>query len=258
MKNKLLPAFSVFLVLLACIGTAAAADSGIDSIGLLPDSFYGTIVMPDDQPVPANQIVEVTGEGVRTGIPGNPLLTHDGGFGGYGAMEGKLQAQGPIDSGTPLSFTVGGVPARIYLVSDPASGWQDTIPFISGDIQEVILSIDTTLTPGPVPSGVYVYPTVTGNGGSVVAYSDTTGGTTTGGGTTGGVANPASVPAYTTPPTRAPAASGASSVDNQQPGSAAQSGDTTAGSSGSKPDLRIRSAACWNMASCCCACCICR
>jgi len=240
MKNKLLPAFSVFLVLLACIGTAAAddfqpvlTDSVYDTIAMLPDSFYGTIVMPDDQPVPANQIVEVTGQGIMTGEAGNPLLTHEGGFGGSGAMDGKLLAQGHIEPGTPLSFTVGGVPARVYLVSDSASGWQDTTPFVSGDLQEVILMIDTTLTPGPVPTGVYIYPAVTGNQGSVVAYSDSTGGTTTGSGTTtGGVANPASVPAYTTPPTRVPGASGTSAVSNQQPGAALQSGDNTAGSPG--------------------------
>ena len=223
MKKGILSILTMLVILLGCVAVTSAADQQ----PMLPHAFYGAIVMSDDQPVPANQIVEVHGEGVATGIPGNPLLSSEGGFGAGGATTPKLMAQGVIPAGTPLTFTVGGVQAQVSLASSPDT-WQDSIPYTPGEVTIITLRIDTTLTQGPTPTGVYVYPLVTANEGSAVSYNDIT----SGGGTTGGVVNPGSVPAYTTPPTRVPGASGTSAVGNQQPGAAPQSGDNTAGSNG--------------------------
>jgi hypothetical protein len=227
MKKLLLPIVATLIILLSCVAVATAADQQ----PTLPHLFYGAIVMSDDQPVPANQAVEAHGEGVLTGIPGNPLLSSEGGFGAEGATSPKLMVQGAIPAGSPLTFTVGGVPAQVSLASSP-DAWLDSIPYTPGEVTVVKLRIDATLTPGPTPSDVYVYPIVTANEGSVVAYGDANGGATTGGVNSGGVVNPASVPAYTTSPTRAPGASGNSAAGVQQPGAAAQSGDNTAGSTG--------------------------
>jgi hypothetical protein len=217
MKKRLLSIIAALIILLSCVAIATAADQQ----PTLPHVFYGAIVMPDDQPVPANQIVEVHGEGVLTGIAGNPLLSSEGGFGSEGATSPKLMAQGEIAAGTPLSFTVGGVPAQVYVVSSP-DGWQDSIPYTPGEVTVVTLRIDTTLTPGPTPTGVYTYPVVTANEGSVVSYNAAA----TGGTTTGGSASPVSVPAYTTPPTRAPGVSGTSVPAEHETSAASPSGDS--------------------------------
>ena len=225
MKKGLLPIVTILIILLGCVAVTSAADQQ----PMLPHAFYGAIVMPDDQPVPANQAVEATGEGVVTGIAGNPLLTMVGGFGGISGTTPKLLVQGAIAAETPISFTVGGVPAQVFVVSNPDAGWQDTVQYQPGEVTEVMLRIDTALTSGPAPTEVYTYAPIEGQPAAVSYNSGTTG---TGTGTTGGVANPASVPAYTTPPTRVPGASGTSAVGNQQPGAAPQSEDNAAGSTG--------------------------
>lgn len=225
MQKGILPIVATLVILLSCVAVATAADQQ----PTLPHVFYGAIVMPDEQPVPANQVVEVHGEGVATGIAGNPLLSSVGGFGSGGATSPKLMAQGTIAAGAPLTFTVGGVPAQIYVVSNP-DGWQDSIPYAPGEVTVVTLRIDTTLTPGPTPTDVYVYPTVTINEGSVVAYNEVAG--TGGVQSTGGAVNPGSVPAYTTPPTRSPGASGTSSPSGDVSGAAALQGGNGAASPG--------------------------
>jgi hypothetical protein len=224
MKKGILSILTMLVILLGCVAITSAADQQ----PMLPHAFYGAIVMPNDQPVPANQIIEVHGEGVMTGIAGNPLLSSEGGFGTGGATSPKLMAQGAIPAGTPLTFTVGGVQAQVSLASSPDT-WQDSIPYTPGEVTIITLRIDTTLTQGPTPTGVYVYPSVTANEGSAVSYNEAASG---GGAATGGVVNPGSVPAYTTPPTRVPGALSTSAVGNQQPGAAPQSGDNTAGSKG--------------------------
>ena len=224
MKKGLLPIVTLLIILLGCVAVATAADQQ----PMLPHAFYGAIVMPNDQPVPANQAVEATGEGVATGIAGNPLLTLEGGFGGTSGITPKLLVQGTIAAGTPISFTVGGVPAQVFVVSNPDAGWQDTVQYQPGEVTEVILRIDTTLTSGAAPAEVYTYATIAGEP-AAVSYS---GGTTAGTGTTGGVSNPSSVPAYTTPPTRVPGASGTSPILDEKAGAAQVQGDNEAGSAG--------------------------
>ncbi|MBP1927637.1 hypothetical protein J2741_000184 [Methanolinea mesophila] len=225
MKKGILPVIATLVILLSCVAVATAADQQ----PTLPHVFYGAIVMPDDQPVPVNQVVEVHGEGIATGIAGNPLLSGEGGFGSSGATSPKLMAQGAIAAGTPLTFTVGGVPAQIYVVSNP-DGWQDSIPYAPGEVTVVTLRINTTLTAGTTPTNVYVYPTVTLNEGSVVAYNEVVG--TGGVQSTGGAVNPGSVPAYTTPPTRSPGVSGTSSSSGEVSGAAALQGGNGAASPG--------------------------
>jgi hypothetical protein len=225
MKTGILPLIATLVILLSCVAVATAADQQ----PTLPHVFYGAIVMPDDQPVPANQVVEVHGEGVVTDIAGNPLLSSEGGFGGTGATAPKLMAQGSIAAGAPLTFTVGGIPAQVYVVSNP-NGWQDSIPYSPGEVTVVTLRVETTLTAGPTPAGVYVYPAVTANNGVVVSYNEVVG--TGGVGSDTSVVNPGSVPAYTTPPTRSPGVSGTSRTVDETSGAAQVQGESGAVSPG--------------------------
>ncbi len=223
MKKGLLPIVTILIILLGCVAVATAADQQ----PMLPHAFYGAIVMPDDQPVPANQAVEATGEGVATGIAGNPLLSLEGGFGGTRGITPRILVQGTITPGTPISFTVGGVPAQVFVVSNPDAGWQDSVPYQPGEENEVILRIDTTLTSGAAPAEVYTYATIAGET-AAVSYNAGT----TGSGTAGGSSNPSSVPAYTTPPTRVPGVSGTSPILDQKAGAAQVQGNNEAGSAG--------------------------
>ena len=100
----------------------------------LPHAFYGGIEIKGS-PAPVGTEVEARGEGVLTGIEGNPIVTTKlGKYGGAGPLEPKLVVQGDIADGTTLTFYVNGVAAK------------QTAEWHSGAITE----LDLTVTiPGP-------------------------------------------------------------------------------------------------------------
>jgi hypothetical protein len=221
--------FTLFTALICMIllGSVVAADETIDI--RLPHGIYGTIEMTDGKPVPANYPVEAIGEGISTGIAGNPILTYEGGFGGIGAMSPKMLVTGPIQDGDPITFLVGGYPAQVWVVANP-QGWQDNISFVSGDVTVVKLKIDADLAEQEAPADVYVYPTdtqsTTGSGSGSVSYGTSTG-------STAGSSSPATYVTLT--PAQTSASSGAAVTQKATPavtstGAPAKTGEETGAS----------------------------
>ena len=116
----------------------------------LPHAFYGTVEI-NGEPAPVGTVVEARGEGVLTGIEGNPItVTEAGKYGGPGGLDPKLVVQGDVENGTPIEFYVNGVRAECY---DPAAGeWVDTYPFESGAVTELNLRVGVAPTPTPTPT----------------------------------------------------------------------------------------------------------
>ena len=114
----------------------------------LPHAFYGTVEI-NGEPAPVGTVVEARGEGVLTGIKGNPItVTEAGKYGGPGGLDPKLVVQGDVENGTPIEFYVNGVRAECY---DPAAGeWVDTYPFESGAVTELNLRVGAAPTPASV------------------------------------------------------------------------------------------------------------
>jgi hypothetical protein len=125
-------------ILAALLGISASTVYAVHSV----HSFYGTIEI-NGFPAPAGTVVEVKGEGVMTGIPGNPIVTTEEGQ--YGSPEPwgpKLIVQGDLDNGEFIGFYVNGIRANQIIA------WR------SGDITELNLTLtfpDDEETPKPVP-----------------------------------------------------------------------------------------------------------
>jgi hypothetical protein len=95
-------AISVLLVL-------SAAPAYGQEIPPLPHAFYGAVKI-NNNPAPVGTRVEARGEGVRTGIEGNPVTTVAAGvYGSPDPMGPKLVVQGNILEGTTVTFYVNGV-----------------------------------------------------------------------------------------------------------------------------------------------------
>jgi hypothetical protein len=71
--------------------------------------FYGTVTI-NGNPAPAGTVIEAQGDGVRTGLQDNPLVTTEVGYYGRPAPRASgLIVQGDITAGTLISFYVNGV-----------------------------------------------------------------------------------------------------------------------------------------------------
>jgi len=78
----------------------------------LPHAFYGSIQI-NGTFAPAGIVIEARGDGVITGITGNPLVTTAiGEYGSESGIEQKLVVQGDIVEGTAIHFYVNGVEAN--------------------------------------------------------------------------------------------------------------------------------------------------
>jgi len=122
----------------------------------LPHAFYGTVEI-NDGPAPAGTQVEARGEGVRTGIEGNPILTTAAGvYGSPNPMGSKLIVQGDILDGATITFYVKGV----------STG--QTAEWHSGEVTELDLAVTIPDTTPPT-----VVSTSPANGATGVAISTT-------------------------------------------------------------------------------------
>ncbi len=103
----------------------------------IPHAFYGTVEVNGD-PAPVGTEVEARGDGVLTGVDGNPVvIIADGKYGNLDdPFELKLFVQGYIAEGATLTFYVSGV----------ATG--QTAEWHSGEVTEVNL---TATIEGPLP-----------------------------------------------------------------------------------------------------------
>lgn len=127
----------ILLVLsLLLVATFAAIPTHAQQPPPLPQAFYGAVEI-NGQPAPVGARIEARGEGVKTGIGGNPLLTTVAGkYGGPTINDPKLGVQGDVQDGTPITFYINGVAAEC---SEPGGAWQASYPFASGAITELNL-----------------------------------------------------------------------------------------------------------------------
>ena len=83
----------------------------------LPRAFWGSLQI-DGSPAPVGTVVEVRGDGVRTGILGNPVVTTEPGlYGRQGDMH--LIVQGNIPGNARIDFYVNGIPTGNHLIIPP-------------------------------------------------------------------------------------------------------------------------------------------
>jgi len=104
----------------------------------LPHAFYGTVEI-NDSPAPSGTEVEARGEGIRTDIQGNPIVTTAAGvYGSPDPMGPKLIVQGDLLDGATITFYVNGVST------------EQTAEWHSGEVTELDLTV-TIPTPPPTP-----------------------------------------------------------------------------------------------------------
>ena len=140
------------LLAFTAVGVPGMADDA--AVGLafpgqpqIPHSFYGTIEAAGN-PVPAGVPVEVRAEGVSSGIPGNPIYSHAGGYGSQDPFKPRLEVQGTLPGGTSLTFYVGGVEAEVQEGGSP-DPWSTTYRFSPGSVTELNLRVAAVVTPDP-------------------------------------------------------------------------------------------------------------
>ncbi|MFC1983793.1 CARDB domain-containing protein [Chloroflexota bacterium] len=102
------------------------------STPLLPHAFYGNVTI-NGSPASTGTTVEARGEGVLTGIAGNPIkVTETGKYGGPGGLDPKLVVQGDIADEATITFYVNG------------KNTGETYHFDSGETTELPLSVTIT------------------------------------------------------------------------------------------------------------------
>jgi hypothetical protein len=130
----------IFTVLAVVVGLCATPVNA--QVPPLPHAFYGAVEINGD-PAPVGTTVEVRGEGVVTGIEGNPItVTEAGKCGGPGDSDPKLVVQGDIEEGTILTFYVKRPTDVNFVAAQPTAEWH------SKAITELNLSATITIPPG--------------------------------------------------------------------------------------------------------------
>jgi hypothetical protein len=108
-----------------------------DDFPALPHAFYGTVEI-NGSPAPAGTEVAARGEGVKTGVDKNPIVTTaEGKYGGSDGFDPKLVVWGDIAEGAIVTFYVNGF----------STG--QTAEWHSGEVTEVDLA--ATIEEGAVP-----------------------------------------------------------------------------------------------------------
>jgi beta propeller repeat protein len=105
----------------------------------LPHAFFGSAEI-NGIPVEDGLEIKATGDGVYVDLPGNPIITGEGMYGGPANLDPKLLVQGDIENGAPLSFFIDGVQAEVCDTGSGA-GWQWSYPFHSGSVTGLTMRI---------------------------------------------------------------------------------------------------------------------
>jgi len=130
--------FIVLALLLAFCATPAYANG----IPALPHAFYGSVTI-NGAPAPPGTSVMAAGEGVATGIAGNPTTTAASGiYGTSNPLQPRLIVQGDIQDGATLTFYVNGVS------TGQTAAWH------SGETTQLNLTVTIVVPPaggGPPP-----------------------------------------------------------------------------------------------------------
>jgi len=133
MRTKVIAFATVALLLMLCATPAHGQE-----VPSLPHAFHGTVEI-NDSPAPAGTQVEARGEGIRTDIEGNPIVTTAVGvYGSPDPMGPKLIVQGDLLDGAIVTFYVNGVST------------EQTAEWHSGEVTELDLTV-TIPTPPPTP-----------------------------------------------------------------------------------------------------------
>ncbi|MCQ8893113.1 MAG: hypothetical protein NQU46_00535 [Methanolinea sp.] len=143
--SRALTFFISCLCLLVIFSPVGGAETGPQP--LIPHSFYGSVTAAGS-PVPAGVLVEAHGEGVKTGIAGNPVYSHEGSFGSPDPFKQRLEVQGDILPGTSISFSVGGIPAELQVLGREGE-WLVSYPYTPGSVTELALRVAVPVTPDP-------------------------------------------------------------------------------------------------------------
>jgi hypothetical protein len=123
----------IFTVLAVVVGLCATPVNA--QVPPLPHAFYGAVEI-NGSPAPVGTEVEARGEGVVTGVQGNPIVTIEAGkYGGPRGLDPKLVVQGDIEPGATLTFYVNGV----------STG--QTTEWHSGEITKFDLTVTITVVP---------------------------------------------------------------------------------------------------------------
>ena len=130
MKKATIFIVSAFLLMLCAVPVYA------DDIPPLPHAFYGALEVNGSDAEPG-YTVEARGEGVTTGIAGNPIVTEEvGRYGSADPLGAKLIVQGDISDGATITF---------YVDSEPTG---QTTEWHSSEITEFDLSVTIARAPG--------------------------------------------------------------------------------------------------------------
>jgi hypothetical protein len=141
-------------VLAFCITTFVLSGAGVFAQGLPPpppQAFYGSVLYNCGDNgffgVPAGAVIQVRGNNVKL-TSTNPIVTTVKGlFGGPTVFEPKLAAQGRLETGQPLYFTVNSNSA--FVSKDSGKTWQPSIPYSPGVVTRLTIATpyDTTTCP---------------------------------------------------------------------------------------------------------------
>jgi len=133
MRAKVITCVTLFILLIL-----GAVPAYAQEVPPLPHAFYGTVKI-NDAPAPVATQVEARGEGVKTGIEGNPIWTTAVGvYGSPDPLGPKLVVQGDILDGAIITFWINGVKA------DQTAAWH------SGAVTELNLTVTIPTQPPTV------------------------------------------------------------------------------------------------------------
>ncbi len=155
--KKVITFVALVCLLLLVPGATPVFANGIPA---LPHAFYGNVTI-NGSPAPVGTSVEARGEGVATGVAGNPTTTTAHGvYGTSNPLESRLIVQGDIDEGTTITF----------YVNDVSTG--QTAEWHSGETTQLPLSVTVSAPPPGGGNGTPPSTTVTASiFGSSVSFS---------------------------------------------------------------------------------------
>jgi hypothetical protein len=153
MQVRFLGVAAVLLLALLCTPPIAVAQEGPPPP---PHAFFGEVTV-DGRPAPAGAVIEGRADGIRTGIPGNPItVVEPGRYGGPTGREEKLVLQGRVADGLALAFYIDGVRAMCAV---PGGEWQESFPFQSGGVTALNLRVGSAPAVASLPPATEAAPT---------------------------------------------------------------------------------------------------
>jgi|GEM_PF-664308 len=112
----------------------------------LPHVFYGTVTV-NGAPATEYTMITAAGREVRSDRSGNPVAAQaDGSYGSANGTGQYLVVQGCIEDGTPVSFSIDGIPAEVR-DGNTSGPWQPSYPFRAGEVT----NLDIRAPPAPPP-----------------------------------------------------------------------------------------------------------